>query len=119
MLLDDMDAVFHALAHRDRRAILDLVKNHPGCCVADLCRHFATSRIAVLKHVRLLERAQLLVSQKEGRQRRLHFNVVPIQLLYDRWATEYSSLWSTRLTEIKYRVEAAAQAANSKRKRHA
>ena len=119
MLPDDMDAVFQALAHRDRRRVLDLVRNNPGCCVEDLGPHFATSRIAVLKHLRVLERAQLILSEKVGRKRRLYFNVVPIQLVYDRWATEYSALWAERLTDIKYRIETAAAKNAKKGKRHA
>jgi predicted transcriptional regulator len=119
MLPDDMDAVFHALAHRDRRRVLDLVRSNPGCCVEDLCPHFATSRIAVLKHVRVLERAQLLHSEKLGRKRRLYFNVVPIQLVYDRWATEYSALWAGKLADLKYRVETKGREDPAERKRHA
>ena len=105
MLPDDMDAVFQALAHRDRRSILDLVRNNPGCCVEDISRNFETSRIAVLKHLRVLERAQLLHSEKVGRKRRLYFNIVPIQIIYDRWATEYSALWASKLTRLKYQIE--------------
>jgi predicted transcriptional regulator len=119
MMLDDMDAVFQALSHRDRRKILDLVGNNPGCCVEDLCPHFDTSRIAVLKHLNVLERAQLLVSKKEGRKRTLFFNVVPIQLIYDRWATEYSAHWAGKLSDLKHRIEAKATAKPEKRKRHA
>ena len=119
MCPDDMDAVFQALAHRDRRRVLDLVRNNPGCCVEDLCRHFAISRIAVLKHLRVLERAQLLHSEKIGRKRRLFFNVVPIQLVYDRWATQYSALWGGKLADVKYRVEATHDNSAKRKRRHA
>jgi DNA-binding transcriptional ArsR family regulator len=119
MLPDDMDAVFQALAHRDRRRVLDLVRNNPGCCVEDLCPHFATSRIAVLKHLRVLERAQLIHSEKVGRKRRLYFNVVPIQIVYDRWATEYSALWAGKLAHLKYRIEARDREKPAERKRNA
>jgi DNA-binding transcriptional ArsR family regulator len=119
MLPDDMDAIFQALAHRDRRRILDLIRNNPGCCVEDVGRHFETSRIAVLKHVRVLERAQLIHSDKVGRQRRLYFNVVPIQIIYDRWATEYGALWAGKLAQLKYRIETSSQRQNqAARKRH-
>ena len=64
------------------------------------------SRIAVMKHLRVLQGAGLLISQKEGRNRKMYFNCVPIQMIYDRWTTEYSALWASRLTEVKYRVEA-------------
>jgi DNA-binding transcriptional ArsR family regulator len=119
MRTDDMDAVFHALAHRDRRRMLDLVRNNPGCCVEDLCPHFDVSRIAVLKHLRVLHRAQLLHSEKVGRKRRLYFNVVPIQIVYDRWASDYSALWAGKLTDLKYRIEAPDSPSRAKGKRHA
>jgi hypothetical protein len=50
--------------------------------------------------------AGLVISEKEGRRRRLYFNCVPIQMIYDRWTTEYSALWASGLTKVKYRVEA-------------
>jgi predicted transcriptional regulator len=101
-----MDNVFEALAHPVRRQILDIVKERPGCSVHDVCDFFEISRIAVMKHLRCLERADLLVSQKQGRTRQLYFNAVPIQIIYDRWTTAYSALWASGLTRIKYRVEA-------------
>jgi DNA-binding transcriptional ArsR family regulator len=120
MYADDMDAVFHALAHRDRRRILDLVQSAPGCCIEDVNRHFTTSRIAILKHLRVLEKAQLIHSEKVRRQRKLYFNVVPIQLIHDRWATAYSALWAGAMTALKHRVEAETQRQkNLPRKRHA
>jgi DNA-binding transcriptional ArsR family regulator len=113
---DDLDALFHALSHRDRRAILDLVLANPGCRVEDLRGHFSTGRVALLKHLTVLERAELLVSNKIGRERHLYFNVVPIQRIYERWATEFSALWAGQLTQLKYRVEAAAQAPTAKKR---
>jgi hypothetical protein len=50
--------------------------------------------------VRVLERAQLIVSHKVGRERKLYFNVVPIQIIYDRWATDFSALWAGQLTRL-------------------
>jgi predicted transcriptional regulator len=106
MTPDPMDAVFVALASPTRRQILDIVKSRPGCGVKEVARFFEMSRIAVMKHLRALVEADLLVSRKEGRNRKLYFNAVPIQMIYDRWTTEYSALWASRLTEVKYRVEA-------------
>jgi predicted transcriptional regulator len=103
---ESMDAVFQALACAHRRKMLDIVKDKPGCAVKHVAGFFAMSRIAVMKHLRVLEAAGLLISQKEGRNRKLYFNCVPIQMIYDRWATEYSALWAGHLTEVKYRVEA-------------
>ena len=102
---DSMDAVFRALASASRRRILDIVRDKPGCTVNHVTAFFETSRITVLKHLRVLQAAGLIHSEKHGRERRLYFNVVPIQVVYDRWTTEYSKLWAKRLTEIKYRVE--------------
>src|SRR5262245_60879230 len=119
MQSDEMDAVFQALAHPDRRRILDIVKNDAGCSVESVCRYFAVTRIAVLKHLRVLEQAGLIHSEKPGRTRKLYFNVVPIQMIYDRWTTDYSALWAARLTEVKYKVEAeAAGQTRSKRRRN-
>jgi predicted transcriptional regulator len=100
-----MDAVFLALACPTRRKILDVVKDKPGCGVKHVAKFFAMSRIAVMKHLRVLVGAGLLVSEKEGRNRKLYFNCVPIQMIYDRWTTEYSTLWASRMNEVKYRVE--------------
>ncbi len=58
-----------------------------------------------MKHLAVLETAGLLISEKQGRTRRLYFNAAPIQLIYERWTTEYSGLWASRLTEFKRQVE--------------
>lgn len=113
---DDMDAVFQALAHKDRRTILDIVKSRPGCTVGSICGHFSCSRIAVLKHLRVLEAAGLLISEKTGRTRQMFHNAVPIQMIYDRWTTEYSALWASHVTRIKYSVEGAARPRARRRK---
>lgn len=102
---ESMDLIFHALANLQRRKIMDLVKNMPGCSVNDLCKYFETSRIAVMKHLNVLVEAQLIISKKEGRTRQLYFNVAPIQMIYDRWSTEYSRFWATQAVDLKYKVE--------------
>lgn len=85
--------------------MLDLVRSRPGITVGEVSEQFDMSRIGVLKHLRVLEEADLLISEKQGRSRHLHFNVVPIQQVYDRWTTEYSELWASRLTRLKYDLE--------------
>ncbi|MBX3359193.1 MAG: helix-turn-helix transcriptional regulator [Phycisphaeraceae bacterium] len=105
MKSDDMDSIFHALAHATRRAILDHLAGHPGATVSGVAARFESSRIAVMKHLRVLEDAGLVHSQKAGRERRLFFNVVPIQLIYDRWTDRYSSFWAGRMADIKDRIE--------------
>jgi len=109
-MLDDADtsAVFQALAHESRRRMLDLVKASPGIGIGELAREFDVSRIAVMKHLRVLEEAGLLVSEKHGRVRRLYRNLMPIQLIYDRWTDEYSAFWAGHMADLKYRVEGKA-----------
>ena len=102
---ESMDNVFQALASAPRRQILDIVREKPGCNVSEVCRYFDVSRIAVMKHLAVLENTGLLISRKQGRTRRLYFNAAPIQAIYERWTTEYSGLWASRLTAFKRQVE--------------
>ena len=104
---DEMDAVFSALASEPRRRILDILKKEPGANVSRVCGFFDIGRIAVMKHLATLEAANLLVSEKAGRERRLWFNPVPIHMIYDRWTTEFSDYWGGRLARMKYRLENA------------
>lgn len=107
MNADEMDAVFAALASRPRRRILDILKTEPGCNVNCVAEFFEMGRIAVMKHLAVLEDANLVVSEKVGRERRLWFNPVPVQMIYDRWTSEFSAYWAGDLTRIKYRLENA------------
>ena len=102
----DMDMVFQALGNASRRRMLDIVKGEPGIGVGALASEFDVSRIAVMKHLAVLEEANLIVSEKDGRTRRLYFNAAPIQMIHDRWTTEYSAYWAGQVTRIKYLAEA-------------
>ncbi len=108
-----MDAVFQALAHADRRRILDLVKDEPGRTVGSVCGCFGTSRVAVLKHIGVLEEAGLLVREKAGRRRLLYVNSVPIQQIHERWTTDWSRLWAGGVTSLKYKIESGQRAQES------
>lgn len=100
-----MDDVFQALANATRRTLLDRIRDAPGSNVKTLCRGFDVTRIAVMKHLAVLERADLIVSRKRGRERVFYFNAVPIQQIYERWTDEYSGHWAGKLTAFKRRVE--------------
>ena len=104
-----MDAVLQALGNESRRRMLDIVKDRPGIAVGALAREFDVSRIAVMKHLAVLEDANLIVSEKDGRRRRLYFNAVPIQMIHERWTTEYSAYWAGQLTRIKHLAETRHQ----------
>lgn len=106
----DMDQVFHALAHETRRTILDHLRAEPGLTVGRLASFFDVSRIAIMNHLAVLEEADLVISQKAGRARKLYLNAVPLQLIYERWTNEYSSHWASKLTHIKRSAEQKAQA---------
>ena len=110
---DELDLLFSALAHPVRRRVLDLLCEAPGMSVKALASHFDMSRIAVMKHIKALEACELVLSKREGRTRHLFFNSVPIQLIHDRWSDQYSQFWSTRLVDLKTRVESRAEAEDS------
>jgi predicted transcriptional regulator len=101
----DMDHIFQALAHQSRRRMLDIVKDQPGISVGALASEFDVSRIAVMKHLAILEAAVLVISEKQGRVRKLYFNAAPIQMIHERWTTQYSAYWAGHLTRIKYLAE--------------
>jgi predicted transcriptional regulator len=103
----DMDAVFAALASATRRRVLDILKKEPGCNVNRVCEFFDIGRVAVMKHLDALEDANLVISEKIGRERLLYFNPVPIHMIYDRWTTEFSAYWAGGLARMKYRLENA------------
>lgn len=112
---DPLDAVFSALAHRERRQMLDLVLAHPGCGVNQVAAHFSMSRVGVLKHLRVLEAAELLLSEKDGRVRRLYFNAVPLQLIHERWSDRYGALFAGRMAAVKARIEGRVTTRRSNR----
>lgn len=107
---EQADDLFHAMAHTHRRRILDLLTLQSGQTVGQLAAEFDTSRIAIMNHLAVLEKAGLVVSEKDGRTRRLYINTAPIQMIHDRWTTAYSAHWARRITDIKYAAEAAAKA---------
>jgi DNA-binding transcriptional ArsR family regulator len=105
---DALDAVFFALASEPRRRVLDALKAEPGCNVLRVCDFLPEmGRFAVMKHLGVLEHAGLVISRREGRERRLWFDPTPIQLIHERWTTEFSAYWAAQLTRLKYSAECA------------
>ena len=100
-----METVFKALADKQRRKILDIVKSSPGISLQDISAHFSFTRYAVMKHLRILEEANLVVRQRDGKFKRFYLNSIPFQMIYDRWLSEYTKFWSTTLTHLKYNLE--------------
>lgn len=100
-----MDNLFDALSSPVRRRVLDLLLEKPGQTVAGLSSSFKMSGVGLLKHVRVLERAGLVIAEKRGRERWLYVNIVPIQQIYDRWTTDYVKFWAGRVVDLKDRLE--------------
>lgn len=101
-----MSQVFKALGHPTRRRMMDRVGRSQGCTLGALADGFQMSRAAVAKHVGVLERAGLIHSAREGRERRLFADAVPVQLIYDRWTTRFTAPLAAHVTGIKYQAEA-------------
>lgn len=114
-----LDATFFALSLALRRRMLDLLKREPGCNVNRVCEQFAAevSRFAVMKHLAVLEKGGLVVAERQGREKRLWFDPTPVQLIHERWTTEFSAFWAARLTRLKYAAEGAL-VQPLRRKRH-
>jgi uncharacterized protein YndB with AHSA1/START domain len=100
-----MDAVFRALADPTRRSLLDELFREDGQTLSALRGRFSMTRFGVMKHLRLLEEAGLVVTRRRGREK-LHFlNPVPIQLVHDRWVSKYSEPWAAALSGLKTQLE--------------
>ncbi len=100
-----MDEVFRALADPTRRSLLDELFEQDGQTLSALEQRLPMTRFGVMKHLKLLEEAGLVVTKKRGREK-LHFlNPVPIRLVHDRWVSKYSEPWAAGLSELKRQVE--------------
>ena len=104
----ELELVFKALADPTRRLLLDLLFEREGRTLSELESGIDMTRFGVMKHLRLLEEAGLVVSQKRGRER-LHFlNPVPIRLIHDRWIDKYTERRVSALTDLKQQLETTA-----------
>lgn len=100
-----MDAVFRALADPTRRSLLDELFKRDGQTLSELEERLPMTRFGVMKHLKLLEEAGLVVSKRRGREK-LHFlNPVPIRLVHDRWVSKYAEPWAADLSELKRTLE--------------
>jgi len=100
-----MDAVFKALADRTRRSLLDALFKEDGQTLSALEARLPMTRFGVMKHLRVLEKARLVVTRRRGREK-LHFlNAVPIRLVHDRWVSKYAEPWAATLSGLKKRLE--------------
>ena len=100
--------MFKALADSRRREILDLLKDKPRT-TGELCDHFdrELDRCTVMQHIGVLERAELVISRREGRQRWNDLNVAPFKGIYDRWISPYATEAVALLARMKREMERA------------
>jgi uncharacterized protein YndB with AHSA1/START domain/DNA-binding transcriptional ArsR family regulator len=104
-ILNAVDEVFRALADPTRRELLDELFRADGQTLTALEQRFPMTRFGVMKHLRQLEEAGLVVTRRRGREK-LHFlNPVPIRLIHDRWVSKYAEPWVAGLSDLKRRLE--------------
>jgi DNA-binding transcriptional ArsR family regulator len=103
--MTDDDRVFKALADPTRRHLLDRLFQRDGRTLTELESELQMTRFGVMKHLRVLEEARLVVAQRRGREK-LHFlNPVPIRLVHDRWIDKYTEPRVSALAELKSTLE--------------
>jgi DNA-binding transcriptional ArsR family regulator len=104
----DDDAVFKALADSSRRLLLDLLFERDGRTLTELDAELEMTRFGVMKHLKVLEEAGLVVAQKRGREK-LHFlNPVPIRQIHNRWIDKYTEHRVSALLDLKNELEETA-----------
>ena len=104
----DDDRVFKALADPTRRHLLDRLFERDGRTLTELESELEMTRFGVMKHLRLLEDAGLVVTRRSGREK-LHFlNAVPIRLIHDRWIDKYKERHISALVDLKTQLEGSA-----------
>ena len=100
------DLVYKALADARRREILDLLRDEPRT-TGDICSHFKKlDRCTVMQHLKVLERAELVIGRKDGRFRWNYLNAVPIRNIYDRWINKFAVQDVELLAKLKSDLEA-------------
>lgn len=100
------DLIWKALADPTRRHLLDLLRDRHQT-TSELSAHFAPglSRFAVMKHLQVLQQADLVVVQQQGRERWHSLNAVPLRRVYERWVSAYASDWAASLLQLKRTAE--------------
>jgi DNA-binding transcriptional ArsR family regulator len=103
-----MDEVFKALADDGRRALLDALRRNDAQTLGELCDVLPEmTRFGVMKHLRVLEDAHLVVTEKVGRTKLHHLNPVPIREIHDRWISNYAAPYIAGLIALRDVSEAA------------
>ena len=107
-MTDDDDLVFRALADPTRRLLLDRLFERDGRTLTELESELEMTRFGVMKHLRVLEDAGLVVARKAGRNKHHFLNPVPIRLIHDRWIDKYTERHVSALVDLKNELEETA-----------
>ena len=102
-----MDGVFKALADPTRRSLLDELFKQDGQSLSALEERLPMTRFGVMKHLKVLEEAGLVVVRRRGREKLHYLNAVPIRLVHDRWVSKFAEPWAATLSELKTSIEEA------------
>lgn len=98
--------MFKAIADASRRLLLDSLFERDGQTLGELSGPLEMTRFGVMKHLRVLENAGLVVTRRVGREKHHYLNPVPIRVIYERWVSRYAEPWVSGLSELKTRLEA-------------
>ena len=104
----DDDRVFKSLADSTRRLLLDRLFERDGRTLTELESELEMTRFGVMKHLRVLEDAGLVVTRRSGREKLHYLNPVPIRLIHDRWIDKYTERRASALAELKHELEETA-----------
>ncbi|WP_437897002.1 ArsR/SmtB family transcription factor [Sorangium sp. So ce124] len=103
--MTDDDRVFKALADPTRRSLLDRLFTRDGLTLTELESELEMSRFGVMKHLRVLEAAGLVVTVRSGRKKLHYLNPVPIRQIHDRWIDKYTEGRISALVDLKKQLE--------------
>ena len=102
---DELGSVFKALADPTRRFLLDLLYAREGRTLTELESELSMTRLGVMKHLKVLEEAGLVVTRRSGREKLHYLNPVPIRMVHDRWIDKYTERHVTALLDLKHELE--------------
>lgn len=106
--MTDDDQVFKALADPTRRFLLDQLYERDGRTLSELVSELEMTRFGVMKHLRLLEDASLVVTRRSGREKLHYLNPMPIRSIHDRWIDKYRERYVSALADLKNELEETA-----------
>ena len=113
--VNDEDSIFKALGDSSRRFLLDVLFRQDGQTLGELEAQLPMSRFGVMKHLKVLEKAGLVITRRQGREKLHYLNAVPIRLIHDRWIDKYREREVSALADLKTSLESRKWTAARKR----